>query len=296
MPFALSEGGVRIHFEESGRGTPILFLHEFAGDHRSWDAQIGHFSRRHRCIALSARGYLPSDVPQESGRYSQEIAVTDALAVLDQLHLARAHVVGLSMGGGTALHLALRHPNRVTSLVLAATGSGSDPDRRDEFRALAYAVADRFETLGAAAYAKTHAEVATRLTLRRKDPRGWQSFVDRLASHSSEGAALTMRGVQAKRPSVQNLKGELNALETPALIVVGDEDEPCLATALFLKRNLQASGLAVLPQTGHAVNLEEPSRFNDLLAEFFAQVESGFWATRDPNAAHGEIMRVAPPP
>src|ERR1700710_2001098 len=99
--------GVRLHVEEAGQGTPIVFVHEFAGDHRAWEPQMRHFARRHRCVAYSARGYLPSDVPESPEAYSQAFAVADIVAVMDGLGIEQAHVVGLSMGGFATLHLGL---------------------------------------------------------------------------------------------------------------------------------------------------------------------------------------------
>src|SRR4029077_10298778 len=98
MPHATTPDGVKLYYEEAGSGAPILFVHEFAGDWRSWEPQLRYFSRRYRCIAYSARGYLPSDVPEGLEYYSQERWREDVRAMIDALGLDRAHVVGLSMG------------------------------------------------------------------------------------------------------------------------------------------------------------------------------------------------------
>ncbi len=103
---------IGLHVEEAGSGTPILFIHEFGGNHASWEPQLRFFSRRHRCITYAARGYPPSDVPEDVARYSQAIAVADAVAVLDGLGIGKAHIVGLSMGGFATVHLGLTHPDR----------------------------------------------------------------------------------------------------------------------------------------------------------------------------------------
>ena len=99
MAYATTEDGVRLYFEETGSGTPLIFVHEFAGDHRSCEPQMRHFGQRYRVIAFSARGYPPSDVPEDPSRYSQDRAADDILAVLDHLGIEKAHVAGLSMGG-----------------------------------------------------------------------------------------------------------------------------------------------------------------------------------------------------
>ncbi|HUN45026.1 MAG TPA: alpha/beta fold hydrolase, partial [Stellaceae bacterium] len=112
MPHLTADDGVRLYYEEVGSGTPIVFVHEFAGDHRSWEPQLRFFSRRYRCVAYNARGYPPSDVPADAQRYSQDRARDDIRSVLDALKLEKAHVVGLSMGGFATLHFGMHYPDR----------------------------------------------------------------------------------------------------------------------------------------------------------------------------------------
>ena len=217
----------------------------------------------------------------------------DALAVLDGLAVAQAHIVGLSMGGFATLHFGLNHPDRALSLTVAGAGYGAEKQFEEYFRCVSREVADRFETLGASAFAPIYAEGASRVQFQAKDPRGWREFADRLATHSSTGAALTMRGVQAMRPSLWDLEDHLKRLALPTLVIVGDEDDHCLQPGLFLKRTIPACGLSVFPKTGHTLNLEEPAMFNAVLAEFIAQAEAGAWLPRDPRASPGEVMRIS---
>lgn len=285
--------GVALHVEEAGEGTPILFIHEFGGNHGSWEPQLRFFSRRHRCITYAARGYPPSDVPGDLAAYSQARAADDAVAVLDGLGIEKAHVVGLSMGGFCTVHVGLRTPERALSLTVAGAGYGCEKGFEEYFRGVSLEVADNFERQGAVAFSKIYALGASRVQFQNKDPRGWQDFADRLATHSDTGAAMTMRGVQARRPSFYDLEDELKRMAVPTLVVVGDEDDHCLQPGLFLKRTIPACGLSVFPKTGHTLNLEEPAAFNTLLAEFIAQVEAGRWLPRDPRALPGQIMRTS---
>jgi len=279
-----TDDGVTLYVEESGDGSPVLFLHEFAGDHRSWEPQVRALSRRYRCIAYAARGYPPSDVPEDPAAYSQVRAVDDAIAVLDALGVERAHVVGLSMGGFATLHFGLRHPDRARSLVVAACGYGAQPERQEAFRRESNLIADAFGAEGAAAVATRYAVGPARVQFQNKDPRGWAEFAAQLAEHSSLGSELTMRGVQAARPSLYDLTDELRALTVPTLVIAGDEDEGCLEPSLMLKRTIPTAGLALLPRTGHTCNLEEPELFDRLLERFFADVENGAWGARDPRS------------
>ena len=284
MPVIRTDDGVALHTEITGTGQPLLFIHEFAGDHRSWEPQVRYFSASYRCITYSARGYPPSDVPAEPGAYSQDRAVADAIAVLDGVGVQRAHVVGLSMGGFATLHLLMRHPDRVAAAVVAGAGYGAHPDRRAAFRAESEAIAAAFEAEGASQVARRYAVGPARVQFQNKNPRGWAEFAAALAEHSAVGAALTMRGVQAARPSLYALRDELAAIRAPVLILVGDEDEGCLEPALMLKRTIPSSGLAVLPQTGHTANLEEPGLFNATVDRFLALASRGGWRRRDPRS------------
>jgi len=281
MPYAPSKGA-RLYYEESGSGHALLFVHEFAGDHRSWEAQLRFFARRYRCIAYNARGYPPSDVPDDPAAYAQEQQADDVAAMLDHLKIERAHVVGLSMGAFATLHFGLRHPARASALVTAGIGSGAPKELRARFQADSLAAAERFEREGSAAVAEAMAVGPARVQLLNKDPRGWEEEKRYLAEHSAKGSALTLRGYQATRPSLYDLEGAIARLAIPTLIIAGDEDEPCLDASLWLKRKMHHAALAILPRTGHCVNLEEPDAFNRLVLDFLTTVEQGKWGKRDP--------------
>lgn len=296
MATASAADGVRLHWEETGAGTPVLFIHEFAGDLRSWEPQLRHFGRRYRCIAYNARGYPPSDVPEDPEAYSQAIAVSDAVAVLDAAGVERAHVVGLSMGGFCTLHLGLRQPGRCLSLVVAGAGYGAQPERQESFRAEAEVTATAFEEEGSRATAERYALGPARVQYQAKDPRGWEEFRERLAGHSARGSALTQRGVQARRPSLYDLRDELAGVRLPTLLVTGDEDEGCLDPDLMLKRTIPSAALFVMPRTGHACNLEEPDLFNQVVGDFLATVDAGRWTDRDPRSLGSSLTGMEPIP
>jgi pimeloyl-ACP methyl ester carboxylesterase len=294
LGFATARDGIRLYYEETGSGTPVLFIHEFAGDHRSWESQVRGMGRRYRCIVYAARGYVPSEVPQDVNSYSQQHAVDDAIAVLDHLEIDQAHIVGLSMGGFTSLHLGLRHPDRALSIVVGATGYGAHPDARESFRAETQAIAAAMIEEGAAGFARRYALGPARVQLQNKDPRGWGEFAKRLGEHSVEGSVNTMLGVQRERPSLYDLVDELATLTVPALLLVGDEDEGCLDVNLMLKRAMPSAGLSVLPRTGHASNLEEPELFNRIVLDFLAAVDTGRWGMRDPRSISTSTTGISP--
>ncbi|MGI9505801.1 MAG: alpha/beta fold hydrolase [Geminicoccaceae bacterium] len=292
MAFASAGDGVRLYYEDVGSGVPLIFVHEFAGDHRSFEPQIRYFSRRYRCLTFAARGYPPSDVPDDVERYGQKIAAADIIAVLDAAGIDRAHIIGLSMGAFATLHAGLDFAERAHSLVLAGIGYGAELDRVAEFKQLSEQAANAFEQQGSEAFAKIYGASAARVQFQAKDPRGWQEMVDGLAGHDPIGSANTMRGVQARRPSLYTFEDQLKALDLPTLILCGDEDDHTLQPGIFLKRAIKAAGLMVLPKTGHALNLEEPELVNRALSEFLAQVEAGRWTARDPRADPNQIIRT----
>jgi proline iminopeptidase len=284
MPYATTPDKVRLYYEEVGQGAPILFVHEFASDHRGWEPQLREFGKRYRCIAYSARGYPPSDVPADPKAYTYQHVMRDAVAVLDHLKIERAHLIGLSMGGYTCLQVALNHPQRVRSLVLAGTGSGSERWYTQDFHKHSRELGDLFEREGSARVAETYGMGPSRVPFLLKDPRGFAEFTQRLAEHDPKGSAHTSRGFQGARPSLYDFTRDIAELLTPTLIVVGDEDARCIEPALFLKYTLPASGLVMMPKTGHVVNLEEPDLFNAAVSDFLSRVDAGRWAPRDPRA------------
>jgi pimeloyl-ACP methyl ester carboxylesterase len=289
VPHATTDDGVKLYYEETGSGDPILFIHEFADDYRGWEPQVRAFSRRYRCITYNARGFPPSDVPPNASSYSQMRAVGDAIAVLDHLGIAKAHIVGLSMGGFCTLHLGLNHPGRALSLTVGGCGYGAEQDKREQFRAEALATANSFEKDGMVKTAERYTIGPTRVQYQNKDPRGWQEFARNMSEHSALGSANTMRGVQAERPSLYDLVDGMRKLTVPTLVVTGDEDEPCLEPALLMKRSIPTSGLVIIPLTGHACNLEEPDAFNRAVQDFLTAVENDAWGPRDPRSVTASI-------
>ncbi|PLZ00150.1 alpha/beta hydrolase [Burkholderia sp. WAC0059] len=268
-----SSNGVNLYVESTGEGVPIVFVHEFAGDYRNWENQVRFFGRRYRCVTFNARGYPPSDVPQDVGQYSQQHAVDDIANVMRSEGIERAHIVGLSMGGYATLNFGLAYPQMVRSLVVAGAGHGSDPATREPFLRDSAQLADRLVTLGMEQGIVHYANSAIRRRYREKDPRGFDEFNRQFAGHSALGSSLTTLGCQLRRPTIYALEDRLRHMTVPTLIVTGDDDEPCLEPALFMKRTLPDARLWVVPRTTHAVNLEEPDAFNRVVLDFIADVD-----------------------
>jgi pimeloyl-ACP methyl ester carboxylesterase len=193
------------------------------------------------------------------------------------------------MGGFTALHLGLKDPERARSITIAGVGYGCSPEPDGSWQASTQELADFYfeDPVGAAA---SHAIAPGRVPFQVKDRRGWEEFAARLAAHSPVGSSNTMRRIQGGRPNLYDMRAELEAFEVPLLIISGDEDDGCLETDLFLKRTVHSSALAVLPRTGHTLNLEEPARFNELVQDFVTTVDIGRWTIRDPRSRVADLL------
>jgi len=286
MPHISAQGGIRLYYEEAGNGTPIIFVHEYAGDWRTWEPQMRHFARTHRCITFSQRGYPPSDVPMDAALYSQDVFRDDVLALMDALKIRKAHVVGHSMGAYTALHVGMYAPQYCISVVAAGCGWGSarDPKQREALKALAAETGKMFREEGIVVAAEIYADAPMRHAQKHKDPRGHAEFAHMLAEHSAEGHAQTMFNLQLKRPTLWEMEDGLKHFSVPLLVVVGDEDEPCIDGSVFLKRTVPTAGLLVIPRSGHNICAEEPATFNAALANLFASAEAGRWLAHRPRA------------
>jgi pimeloyl-ACP methyl ester carboxylesterase len=274
---------INLYYEETGSGIPLIFVHEFAGDWRSWEPQVRFFSSRYRVITFSARGYLPSDVPSSPEVYSQELQVEDLKELLSALQIEKAHICGFSMGSYTALLYGIKYPERPRSLTIAGSGYGSGK-KREEFHREVAKVADQMLREGMMAVAGSYTLGPARVQLQNKNPRAWAEFRKQFEEHSAKGSAYTFLGVQRKRPSITDLGEELKKMALPVLILLGDEDEQGIEGSLFMKRNIPRSGLEIFPRSGHALNLEEPEQFNRSLLDFITAVDSGHWEPRDPRS------------
>jgi pimeloyl-ACP methyl ester carboxylesterase len=215
--------------------------------------------------------------------------------VLDALRIERAHVVGLSMGAFATLHFGLHYPQRALSITVAGGAYGSHPAHYEQFQQDSRGNAERIQRDGMAKFVATYGVGPQRVQLQNKDPRGFAEFQAQFNEHSALGAANTLLGVQCRRPSVYDLTEQMKKMTVPTLIMIGDEEEPCIEANVLMKRCIPGAGLAVFPKSGHAINLEEPALFNQFLEDFLRKVDAGQWKPRDPRtpvpSIHGPAGR-----
>ncbi len=267
--------GVSLHWESTGQGTPLVFSHEFGGDCRSWEPQVRYFSRRHRTITYNHRGYPPSSVPKAAPDYSQDLLVEDLFQLLKHAGTGPVHLVGCSMGANVGRDFALAHPEMTRSLTMVGAGAGSV--NREQFLEGQRATAAKLESHGIASLVENLSGISTRASFKTKDPRGFEEFLRQAGEHDAQACAHLAREVMSKRKTVLELEAGLRALHVPTLIVVGDQDTPCVEPSLMMRNFIPRAGLLIFPACGHTVNIEEPGLFNQHLAEFIATVEATRW-------------------
>lgn len=275
MPIA-HVNGVELHYEETGQGVPLVWSHEFGGDTRSWEPQVRYFARRYRVVTYNHRGYPPSAVPKAARDYSQDLLVGDLHQLLKHLGFGPVHLGGCSMGANVARDFAIAHPEMTRSLIMVGAGAGSV--NREEFLQGQAATAAALEREGMAALIRNFESAPNRAAFKQKDPRGFAEFLRQVGEHDAQACAHLAREVMSKRKTVFDVEAGLKALRVPTLIMVGDQDAPCVEPSLAMRGLIPHSGLIVFPASGHTLNIEEPGAFNFHVAEFLAAVEGGRWA------------------
>jgi pimeloyl-ACP methyl ester carboxylesterase len=265
MPLVELEN-VRLYYEEHGRGPALVLAHGHACGVRSWDPQLRGLTDHYRVIVYDARGHGLSEAPREASAYSQQHMVDDLCGLMDYLGLDTAAVGGLSMGGNVALNFAFAHPERVSALILADTGAGSDDTARVVARSLeGVEVLDQGGIEAYADWALTHPAF---IRFASRGPEEERFIRSCLMTNRAHGIALSTRGVQAKRPSIYALEPQLHRLEMPVLLIVGEHDQACVPVHAFMGRTIPNVTYHVISGAGHLTNLEAPEAFNRLVAEF----------------------------
>lgn len=270
MPFARVNGN-ELHYEDTGTGRPIVLAHGFSATCRMWGPQVAAFRDRYRLIVYDARGQGRSEVPKDPMQYSQPMMVEDLHQLLHHLGLQRACVGGLSMGGNVALNFALTHPDMVDGLLICDTGAGSDePEVWAEKVRRWVAI---LESKGIEAFAEDYIRdpIMAEYAAQGREARDflWAA----ITSNTAQGLAGGLVGVVGNRPSIYSLRGRMEKLGVPTIVVVGDRDHWCTKVASFIARTIPGAELAVIQDSGHMTNLEQPEQFNEVLERLLKRVE-----------------------
>jgi pimeloyl-ACP methyl ester carboxylesterase len=249
MP-TIDRDGVPIHYESHGSGLPILLSHGYGATCRMWDGQIAALADRWQVILWDMRGHGQSGDPADPSLYSQDLTAGDMAAVLDACGVAQAIIGGLSLGGVMSLAFHLTHPKRVRALMLFDTGPGfRNPEARSKWNERA-------------------AERARVLEVRGLGALGGGAEA-RLGKHrSARGLAGAARGMLAQYDG--RLIDSLPHIAVPTLVLVGGDDHNFLGATDYMAGKIPGAQKVVIPNAGHAANLDQPEAFNRAVVEFLS--------------------------
>lgn len=249
----LARDGVNIYYETHGEGPVILLSHGYSATAQMWRGQIEPLSKKHKLVLWDMRGHGQSDYPDDQSEYSEEKTVGDMLALLDHLGAKTAIVGGLSLGGYMSLAFNASHPERVRALLIIDTGPGYKNDvARDGWNQNAFKTAARYEKEGLTALGGASAERAT-------------------AQHrNAQGLARAGRGMLTQKNArvIESLPG----IKVPAIVVVGAKDTPFLAASDYMTAKIPGAEKVVIPDAGHAANIDQPAAFNAAITSFIAKL------------------------
>jgi pimeloyl-ACP methyl ester carboxylesterase len=250
----LDRNGVKIHYEVHGRGPTILLSHGYSSTSRMWDGQVAALKDRYQIVVWDFRGHGESDYPRDGAQYSEELTVGDMLALLDLVGARTAIVAGLSLGGYMSLAFHLAHPERTEALLIIDTGPGYKSDEpRQGWNATAIRRAENFEKNGL-------------------PPAGSGGAETRAAPHrDATGLARSARGMLTQHDA--RVISSLPEIKVPSLVLVGANDQPFLAASDYMAAKIPGAKKVVLPDAGHAANIDQPAAFNAAVLGFLADLQ-----------------------
>jgi pimeloyl-ACP methyl ester carboxylesterase len=249
----LNRDGVELYYEVHGDGPPVLLTHGYSASADMWAGQIAPFSKHYKLITWDMRGHGRTDYPDDPAKYSEAETVADMAAILDAVGARTAVIGGLSLGGYMSLAFHLAHPERTQALLIIDTGPGYKKDEgRAGWNVTAIRRAEKFEKEGL-------------------PPPGTGGAETRAAPHrDATGLAKAARGMLTQHtPAVIN---SLPDIRVPLLVVVGSKDEPFLAASDYMAAKIPGAKKAVIPDAGHAANIDQPAAFNAAVLGFLASL------------------------
>jgi pimeloyl-ACP methyl ester carboxylesterase len=247
----IDRDGVKIYYEETGSGTPVLLSHGYSATAGMWKGQMEALGGEYRVIAWDMRGHGQSDSPPDPKAYSEAATVDDMAAVLDACGVQRAVIGGLSLGGYMSLAFNVKYPERVIALMAFDTGPGyKNPVGREGWNETAMARAKTLEEKGLDALGRG-AEV-------------------RIAQHrSAQGLAHAARGMLAQFDS--RIIESLPEISVPTMVLVGENDQPFIGASQYMAAKIPACTYVTIPNAGHAANIDQPAAFNNAVKAFLKE-------------------------
>lgn len=266
MP-AIAVNRIRLNVERAGEGPPLVLLHGFTGSAATWVLHLDAFASHFSVVAVDLPGHGASDTLLDPARYGMEQCVADLLALFDRLEIARAALLGYSMGGRVALNLAIAAPERIRALVLESASPGiADPDERLARCRSDAALADMIEREGIEAFVDYWerlplfaSQAALPATIRDRQR------AQRLANNTC-GLANSLRSIGTGM--MAPLHDRLGKIPFPVLLIAGELDEKFCRLGRDMAGAIPSARLVVVPEAGHVVHLEQPELFHRHVLEF----------------------------
>ena len=244
----LDRDGVSISYDSVGSGPPILLSNGYSATAQMWTGQVDAWSGDFQIVTWDMRGHGLSDSPDDPALYNEAQTVGDMAAVLDACGVERAVIGGLSLGGYMSLAFNLEHPARVRALLLCDTGPGyRKVEARDGWNDMSIRRAEAFEARGLEAL-------------------GRSAEVERSTHRSAKGLALAARHMLPQYDS--RIIDSLPSIKVPTLVLVGERDERFLAPADYMASKIPGAAKVVIPDAGHAANIDQPAAFNATIVGF----------------------------
>jgi pimeloyl-ACP methyl ester carboxylesterase len=247
MPY-VERDGVRVYYEDEGRGVPLVLGHAYSSSGRMWQGFVEAFRDSYRIVIYDMRGHDRSDSPADPSQYSEEATVGDLEAICAACGIERAVFGGLSLGGHMSLAYYLKHPDRVLALMLFSTGPGfRNPQARENWNQMAEGIAKGFDEKGLEALGRG-AEV------RASEQR------------SAAGLAMAARGMLAQFDA--RVIESLESITVPTLVLMGSRDQAYAASTDYMTARLPRATRVVIDDAGHAANIHQPEAFNQAVRDF----------------------------
>lgn len=271
--------GLRLHVAIAGAGPPLVLLHGFTGSGETWASLAARLGSQVTTVAVDLPGHGRSSAPDDPGRYALDRFAADLCRLLDVLRIERAAVLGYSLGGRAALRFSLAHPARLAGLVLESASPGiADEAERGARLAADGELADLIEREGVAAFTDRWERLPLWASQDRLPPDARAALRAQRLGNRPSGLANSLRGASAAAlPAVTARLGELAA---PVLVVAGRLDTKYEAIAQQMAAAMPDARAVVLDDAGHAVHLEQPEAFAELVSGFAARMPQagGQWA------------------
>lgn len=265
--------GVQYNVERAGQGDALVLLHGFTGSAENWRAHISVFEKYFSVVALDFLGHGKSESPSAPLRYRMEWRVADLREILDELEIAAANLLGYSMGGRVALHFANAYPERVTSLILSSASPGIQDSNERQARAASDAeLAEKIEREGIENFIEYWTNLPLFATQTRLPESAREKLKQQRLQNNALGLANSLRGLSV---GVQApLWDALPSIRIPTLLIAGQLDEKFSNIARAMANAMPNAELKIVADAGHAIHLEQPEMFDEIVLEYFKRLET----------------------